>query len=153
MATKAEMPLNISLIQFHWIFEPRIWTFLRVGLIGFIGKVPDCSVDWHLGSLRLSLLQTRHWIRKSLPSRSIQRIPCCDSQTSPNKHNACVSFIVFSRENTRIIQLREAWLLHVTWRFLTLIMDTTPTQPHRNKKTQSMWWYNRKVAGSWWWMY
>ena len=32
-------------------------------------------------------------------------------------------------------------------------------QPHRNsnthwnKNTQPMWWYNRKVAGSWWWMY
>ena len=37
--------------------------------------------------------------------------------------------------------------------------DTTPTQSHRNsnthrnKNTQPMWWYNRKVAGSWWWMY
>jgi len=37
--------------------------------------------------------------------------------------------------------------------------DTTPTQPHRNSNThrnkniQPMWWYNRKVAGSWWWMY
>ena len=35
---------------------------------------------------------------------------------------------------------------------------TTPTQPHRNsnthrnKNTQTMWWYNIKVAGSWWWM-
>ena len=34
-----------------------------------------------------------------------------------------------------------------------------PNQPHRNsnthrnKNTQPMWWYNRKVAGSWWWMY
>jgi len=24
---------------------------------------------------------------------------------------------------------------------------------HRNKHTQPMWWYNRKVASSWWWMY
>jgi len=37
--------------------------------------------------------------------------------------------------------------------------DTTPTQPHRNsnthrnKNTRPMWWYNRKVACSWWWMY
>jgi len=37
--------------------------------------------------------------------------------------------------------------------------DTTPTQPHRNsnthrnKNTRPMWWYNRKVAGSWWWTY
>jgi len=37
--------------------------------------------------------------------------------------------------------------------------DTTPTQPHRNsnthrnKNTRPMWWFNRKVAGSWWWMY
>jgi len=34
-----------------------------------------------------------------------------------------------------------------------------PTQPHqnpnthRNKNTRPMWWFNRKVAGSWWWMY
>jgi len=37
--------------------------------------------------------------------------------------------------------------------------DSTPTQPHRysnthrNKNTRPKWWYNRKVAGSWWWMY
>jgi len=37
--------------------------------------------------------------------------------------------------------------------------DTTPNQTHwnpnthRNKNTRPMWWYNRKVAGSWWWMY
>ena len=34
-----------------------------------------------------------------------------------------------------------------------------PTQPHRNsnthrnKSTRPTWWYNRKVAGFWWWMY
>jgi len=37
--------------------------------------------------------------------------------------------------------------------------DSTLTQPHRNsnthrnKNTRPMWWFNRKVAGSWWWMY
>jgi len=37
--------------------------------------------------------------------------------------------------------------------------DTTTTQPHRNsnthrnKDTRPMWWFNRKVADSWWWMY
>ena len=30
----------------------------------------------------------------------------------------------------------------------------TPKLQHTsNKNTQPMWWYNRKVAGSWWWMY
>jgi len=38
-------------------------------------------------------------------------------------------------------------------------VHTAPTQPHRNSNTHwnknawPMWWFNRKVAGSWWWMY
>ena len=53
------------------------------------------------------------------------------------------------------------WLVGVlsVWQGSACHTDNTPTQPHRNsnthrnKNTQPMWWYNRKVAGSSWWMY
>jgi len=43
--------------------------------------------------------------------------------------------------------------------FCSLLHGYHPTQPHRNsntrqnKNTRPMWWYNRKVAVSWWWIY
>jgi len=56
------------------------------------------------------------------------------------------------------------WLFQVSvWQAEAVLQPATwiPPQPatpkllntHRNKNTQPMWWYNRKVAGSWWWMY
>jgi len=50
-------------------------------------------------------------------------------------------------------------LIHLSSGATTCYTDTTPNQPHRNsnthrnKNTRPMWWYNRKVAGSWWWLY
>jgi len=69
--------------------------------------------------------------------------------------------------NLPFVLLQSAVLLYVcgwvvvvsVWQASACHTDTTTTQPHRNsnthrnKNTRPMWWYNRKVAGSWWWMY
>ena len=55
----------------------------------------------------------------------------------------------------------SVWLVGVVslWQVSACHTDYHHNQPHRNsnthrnKNTQPMWWYNRKVACTWWWMY
>jgi len=64
--------------------------------------------------------------------------------------------------NTSIIRSLRLFLL-LGWYPCSRLQPATwiPPQPshkrnfntHRNKNTRPMWWYNKKVAGSWWWVY
>ena len=99
---------------------------------------------------------------KYLPSC---RIGCTVPHQLPLKRNHCLSLRCCHEiwnANLHVTNLPHSWRirdqLDVT-AYEACYTDTTPTQSHRNsnthwnKDTRPMWWYNRKVAGSWWWMY
>jgi len=52
-----------------------------------------------------------------------------------------------------VLEFRCGWLGWYPSGRLKCNQPHRNSNTHRNKNTHPVWWYNRKVAGSWWWMY
>ena len=68
----------------------------------------------------------------------------CDFSIVQYHHIGCVFFF------RCVLEFRCGWVGVVS------VLQAEPHQnsnTHRNKNTRPMRWYNRKIAGSWWWMY
>ena len=136
---------------------------------------PDQSIQWSTSSFLKIHFNT---ILQSMPGsfklplsiRFPHQKPVYASPLPPNTYT--IMFILDRASLCTLKNKRPTWC-HNLLSFISLLLfstcfghyasachtDTTPTShtetpnTHRNKNTQPVWWYNRKVAGSWRWMY
>ena len=121
---------DFSIVSPHW---SRVLVSMCVGVSVWLGWSGICVTAWSLPRI----------------IRNLRLFYCITTLVVCSCFDACWSFGVAGLEWHLCCGLKAS--VHHT--------DTTPTQPHRNsntyrnKNTPPMWWYNRKVAGSWRWMY